>query len=435
MPNTTEPRADSGPLPPETILVVDDEDSIRKTFREWLESAHLRVRILTAPDAESALLIANEETVDLAILDWNLGAGHDGLRLLEDLYLFNPDVVAIMITGYAHQATPLDAMRMGVRDYLDKNQDLNRAAFLRSVQRQLERIRPARQQRRLMQQLSLFRETVQKILPLVESANALRDPLSLPEAITSLLRLLLHSTRARDGILLVHHHEAGSDPTQICRAYNAQGRLLSEPLAPFSSSLAGLVASLGEPRSLNNLERDGATLTLQPFERGRQSVLAAPFPAESGVQVILELFEKTNADGTPDGNGFTSADRQLLAVASELGSLVLGQALVERASQRVLFDALEAALAASDSLHTTLQGSSAPPPEEPVTPQVLDQLRAGLRSSGVTPSESDDTIRLAEAIGVLQRTHGTPAVRHCLTIIENVRHLLDLVVKGEELAS
>ena len=31
-----------------------------------------------------------------------------------------------MITGFAHQATPLDAMRMGVRDYLDKNQDLDR---------------------------------------------------------------------------------------------------------------------------------------------------------------------------------------------------------------------------------------------------------------------------------------------------------------------
>ena len=122
----------------ETVLIVDDEEPVRRTFREWLEGAGFDCRILTAEDAEAALVQANQHTIDLAILDWNLGAGNDGLRLLEDLYLFNADVVAIMITGFAHQATPLDAMRMGVRDYLDKNQDLDRDTFLGAVRRQLE---------------------------------------------------------------------------------------------------------------------------------------------------------------------------------------------------------------------------------------------------------------------------------------------------------
>src|SRR5262245_53937212 len=141
----------------ETILIVDDEEPVRRTFREWLDSAGLDCRILSAADAEAALVLANQQRIDLAILDWNLGAGHDGLQLLEDLYLFNPDVVAIMITGYAHQATPLDAMRMGVRDYLDKNQDLDREAFLRSVNKQLEKIRPAKRERKLHQSLARFR--------------------------------------------------------------------------------------------------------------------------------------------------------------------------------------------------------------------------------------------------------------------------------------
>ena len=117
-------------LSAETILIVDDEEPVRRTFREWLEGADLHCRILTAADAESALLQANQQTIDLAILDWNLGAGNDGLQLLEDLAVFNSDVVAVMITGFAHQATPLDAMRMGVRDYLDKNHDLDRTTFL-----------------------------------------------------------------------------------------------------------------------------------------------------------------------------------------------------------------------------------------------------------------------------------------------------------------
>jgi DNA-binding NtrC family response regulator len=133
----------------ETVLVVDDEEPVRKTFREWLEGAGLGVRVVTAADAEAALVVANRQPIDLAILDWNLGAGNDGLQLLEDLTLFHPDVVAILITGFADQATPLKAMRMGVRDYLDKNQDLDRGTFLLAVRRQLERIRPARRERRL----------------------------------------------------------------------------------------------------------------------------------------------------------------------------------------------------------------------------------------------------------------------------------------------
>ena len=188
-----------GDLSAETILIVDDEEPVRRTFREWLEGADLGCRILAAADAESALLQANQQTIDLAILDWNLGAGNDGLQLLEDLALFNPDVVAIMITGFAHQATPLDAMRMGVRDYLDKNQDLDRATFLRAVRRQLDRIRPARRERRLHQELVAFRSAVEKVLPLVQASAAMNDPVPLPAAVHSLFRFLMRTTGARDG--------------------------------------------------------------------------------------------------------------------------------------------------------------------------------------------------------------------------------------------
>src|SRR5262249_32433393 len=192
----------------ETILIVDDEESVRKTFREWLEGARFKCRIQTAADAETALVQANQHTTDLAILDWNLGAGNDGLQLLEDLYVFNPDVVAIMITGFAHQATPLDAMRMGVRDYLDKNQDLDRDTFLAAVGRQLERIRPAKRERRLHRSLVAFRAAVEKVLPLVQSAAALNDPVPLPQAIGSLFRFLLRTTQARDGVLIARSYDA-----------------------------------------------------------------------------------------------------------------------------------------------------------------------------------------------------------------------------------
>src|SRR5271163_3810149 len=106
-------------------------------------------------------------------------------------------------------------MRMGVRDYLDKNQDLNRDTFLRAVRRQLERIRPARRERRLHGELLAFRETVAKILPLVEAAAAMNDPVPLPAAVRTLFRFLQRTTGARDGILLARSYEPHREPPEI----------------------------------------------------------------------------------------------------------------------------------------------------------------------------------------------------------------------------
>src|SRR5262245_34516270 len=231
----------------DTILIVDDEAPVRQTLREWLEGAGWPCQLLTAADAEAALVLANRHPIDLAILDWNLGAGNDGLHLLEDLAVFHPDVVAILITGYAHQATPLAAMRMGVRDYLDKNQDFDRETFLAAVRRQLDRIGPAKRERGLYQGLAAFRAAVEKVLPLVQSAAALHDPVPLPHAVRSLFRFLLDTTHARDGVLLVHGYDPEREPAEVCRVYDTAGQVLEGAFAPFARSIAGSVVSLQEP--------------------------------------------------------------------------------------------------------------------------------------------------------------------------------------------
>src|SRR5438093_270791 len=216
----------------DTVLIVDDEESVRRTFQEWLASAGPELRVFAVPDAESALLVANEHAIDLAVLDWNLGSGSDGLRLLEDLVEFRPDIVAILVTGFAHQATPLDALRMGVRDYLDKNSDLNRETFLRAVSKQLERIRPAKRQRELNRSLAAFRAAVDRILPLVQTTAAFNDPVPLTEAVRSLLRFVIRVTGAKDGALVVRH--TTNDGVESTTAYGADGKPLPTSSVPFA---------------------------------------------------------------------------------------------------------------------------------------------------------------------------------------------------------
>jgi hypothetical protein len=140
---------------------------------------------------------------------------------------------------------------------------------------------------------------------------------------------------------------------------------------------------------------------------------------------VLELFDKS-----PDGSLFTDEDQRLASAAANMGSEMLRQAMGERQMHRVLFDAVEAALGASDSLAGSLSGASAALQEKPPPRAVLDSLKEGLTTAGNSPAEAEETVKLAEAIRVLALRHGTPALNHCLTLIQNLRGLLDQVTES-----
>jgi ActR/RegA family two-component response regulator len=399
----------------DTVLIVDDEESVRRTFQEWLTTALPGARVFVAPDAETALRIANEHPVDLAVLDWNLGSGSDGLRLLEDLVEFRPDIVAILVTGFAHQATPLDALRMGVRDYLDKNEDLNRDTFVAAVRRQLERIRPAKQQRELNARLAAFREAVEKVLPIVRTSAAFNDPVPLPEAVKSLLRFVIRSTRAADGALIVRH--TAPDGAESTTAYGSDGEPLPPLSVPFARSLAASVISFQEPVALNDFDAGSlGPVELMPFELKRSAILAAPLRVGSDTVVVIELFDKA-------APGFTDDDRRLLAAAAEVGADLLRQAVAERQTHRLLFDAVDAALQAT----THLSGAIPPLSADAPPPAVLARLREGLGADVDAVADPDTTLRLVEAVRALALKHGPGAVDHCVRVVNDLRTLLDQI--------
>src|SRR5207247_7301902 len=132
---------------------------------------------------------------------------------------------------------------MGVRDYLDKNQDLGRETFLTAVRRQLERIRPAKREWHLHQSLLAFRESLEKVLPLVQSSAALNDPVPLPQAVRSLLLFFIRMTQAGDGILLVRTQDPAKAEGECVRVYDTTGTALDVPTIPFSRSVAGTASS------------------------------------------------------------------------------------------------------------------------------------------------------------------------------------------------
>ncbi|MFV2082646.1 MAG: response regulator [bacterium] len=88
-----------------TILVVDDEESIRLLYKEELVDAGYRV--LLAPDGESALKIIKEKRPDLVTLDIRM-PGMDGIEVLQKIKRMDKSMPVIMSTAYGEYRQNFD---------------------------------------------------------------------------------------------------------------------------------------------------------------------------------------------------------------------------------------------------------------------------------------------------------------------------------------
>ncbi|MDA3972071.1 MAG: response regulator [Desulfobulbaceae bacterium] len=102
-----------------TILLVDDDDDIRETTRELLESRGFEV--LTAYDGEKALAMyqKHDETIDIVVLDMimpNMGGSEAFDKLME----INPQVKVLLSTGYSLEGQAADIVNKGCAGYIQK---------------------------------------------------------------------------------------------------------------------------------------------------------------------------------------------------------------------------------------------------------------------------------------------------------------------------
>ncbi len=100
-----------------TILVVDDEESMRKFFELTLKREGYR--ILTADSVATGVRAINDKNFDLLLSDIRLGDG-TGLDILAACKEKDPDIPVLMMTAYASPETAVEAMKLGAADYLTK---------------------------------------------------------------------------------------------------------------------------------------------------------------------------------------------------------------------------------------------------------------------------------------------------------------------------
>jgi PAS domain S-box-containing protein len=127
------------------LLVIDDEESIRFTFVNFLTSEGYDVA--TADNYDDALNLISSREFDLIFVDIILG-GKTGIDLLQEINRKGLHTPVVMVTGYPNVETASDAVRLGAFDYISKpvRQDTlvhttNRALQYKTLQDENEKYR------------------------------------------------------------------------------------------------------------------------------------------------------------------------------------------------------------------------------------------------------------------------------------------------------
>ena len=118
------------------VLVVDDELGIREGCRRALTAQGFEVEV--AENGPAGLARLREGHFDLLLLDAMM-PGMSGLEVLQHARKITPDLICILITGYATVELAVQAMREGAQDFVAK--PFTPELLLRVINRELERLR------------------------------------------------------------------------------------------------------------------------------------------------------------------------------------------------------------------------------------------------------------------------------------------------------
>jgi DNA-binding NtrC family response regulator len=186
-----------------SVLIVDDELSVRDSLYRWFKSYGCRVD--TAQDAYEALNKYKGQNWDIVLLDIKM-PGMDGVELQRRLKEIDEKTIRIMITAYASVDTAVQALKEGAYDYISK--PINPA--------QLDHIiRNAIEKRRLISETASLRQKI--------------EDLSLPEEIigeSQGMRKILEMVAevAKTDATVMIRGESGTGKELIARAIHANSK-------------------------------------------------------------------------------------------------------------------------------------------------------------------------------------------------------------------
>ena len=114
------------------LLIVEDDAAFARTLQRSFERRGYEVLVASSLDDVAKLL--ETHTPEYAVVDLKLAGGASGLACVQKLHAHDPEMLIVVLTGYASIATAVEAIKLGACHYLAKpsNTDDIEAAFGRA---------------------------------------------------------------------------------------------------------------------------------------------------------------------------------------------------------------------------------------------------------------------------------------------------------------
>ena len=338
----------------ERILIVDDDKSTRRSLSLIFGKKGYETEAVGT--GREAIEKAQERFFNLALLDIRL-PDVEGIGLLAPLKEMHPDMVVIMVTGYASLETAVRALNEGASAYTTK--PLNMDEVLATVEEALEKQRLILENRRLYEaaqrelaerkraeealkrratQLATLSEVGQQINSLLEP-----DPL-----LAHIVNLIREAFNYRYVTILLVDPATGAGESTRRLTLRASAGLEAEAVKGLSismeeKSICGWVATSGEPLLAGDVFQEPRYYQVEALADTR-SELAVPIQVKGQVIGVLDV-QSAERDAFDEDDIFT-----MCTLADQVAAALENARLFEaERQQRGLAEALEEAASAVSS--------------------------------------------------------------------------------------
>jgi GAF domain-containing protein/CheY-like chemotaxis protein/anti-sigma regulatory factor (Ser/Thr protein kinase) len=300
----------------EKILIIEDEQDIAMMVDTLMKECGYRTVI--ARDGLSGLDLALQERPDLILLDLRLPQ-MSGVQLLYRLHEQQVNTSVVVVTAWGSEELAVQALRMGVKDYIKKPFSLNE--LLEVVERALEEGRLRRERDSLTKQLLVsneqLKQRVRQITSLYEVGQALASTLDLDELLNVILQEACRVLEVDVASIMLLDEQTGELVFRSGTGGMAE-RLVNLRLAP-GQGVAGWVAQHGEPLLVRHAPSDPrfdpAFDQITGFTT--ESILCVPLILKGRMIGVVEVLNKPQAGFTEDDLAMLRSLATSAAVAIE----------------------------------------------------------------------------------------------------------------------
>ena len=146
------------------ILIIEDDESIRRVIKKILEGENKNYKIIEAIDGKDGLIKINENQLNLILCDIKMPR-LDGIDVLKYVKKNNLFIPFILLTGHGNVDTAVNAMKIGAFDFIEKPPDLNRL---------LISIRNALKNKKLSDQNTILKSRVNNDYQMIGSSKIMK---------------------------------------------------------------------------------------------------------------------------------------------------------------------------------------------------------------------------------------------------------------------